>query len=421
MKPIRLRRPAVMVGLAGLALGAAMLVPSAASADVPNPPLGQFAGGLTFSPASGSSAVDPTFTAAHACPTGTANATISVIDTSSNEQAVSNPVDGAAATTPGFQGSLLAGTMSLLPVFAGGTLPASYEFVVDCHAQAGVPGTLTDYVIINMAADGSWQVQGSVQQPTPTTTTLSAPSNVPSGGNVTLNATVSPAAAAGTVQFKDGTANLGAAVAVTSGTAQFSTTTLADGPHPITAVFTPTDATAFGASTSSGVTVNVGGITGTETINVNVPQSEGAFVLTVSATAVNLTDAVLNAAGTVFQSTGSLSPVTVSDGRNQSKPGWRVSGQVSDFVNGALVIDGNSLGWTPAITTPNAANDVVAGPAVTAGSNPGLKQGSGLASAAVAKGLGTTVLGGGLDLQVPASTTAGHYTATLTITAIPAA
>ncbi len=421
MKPLHLKRPAVLVGLVGTALGAILLVPGVASADVPNPPLGQNAGGLSFSPSSGSSSVDPTFTAAHACPTGTANATISVIDTAGNEQAVSNPVDGAAATTAGFQGALLSGTMGLLPLFAGGTLPTSYEFVVDCHTQAGVAGTLTDYVIVDMAADGSWAVHGSVQQPTVTTTTLTAPGNVPSGGNVTLTATVAPAAAAGTVQFKDGSTNLGTPVTVTNGTAQFSTTTLADGPHSITAAFTPANANAFGASVSQPSTVTVGGINGSETITVNVPQSEGTFVLTVSATPVAMTDAVLSADNTTFESTGSIGAVTVSDGRNQSQHGWRVSGQVSDFTDGTHTISGNSLGWSPTITTPNAGANVQPGAAVTPGANPGLKQGSGLASAAATKGLGTTVLGASLDLKVSSSTQAGHYTATLTITSIPSA
>jgi hypothetical protein len=286
-----------------------------------------------------------------------------------------------------------------------------------------VPGTLTDYVILHFNADGSWALPSA--GPTATTTSLTGPTApVTVGTNVTLNATVAPAAAAGTVQFKDGSANLGSPVAVSGGTAQFATTSLAAGSHPITAQFVPTNAAAFGGSTSNTVTVTVnpaGSNTGTETINVNVPQSEGVFVMTVSATPVQMSDAVLSSDSTHFTSTGTLGAVTVSDGRNQSKPGWRISGQVSDFTGGTTTIDGNSLGWAPTISTPNAANDVVAGSAVTAGSNPGLKQGSGLASAAAAKGLGTTVLGAALSLSVPSSTAAGAYSATLTITAIPTA
>jgi len=194
------------------------------------------------------------------------------------------------------------------------------------------------------------------------------------------------------------------------------------GDHSITAQFVPTDPNAFSGSTSSAVTVHVvanNGLTGTESINVNVPLSEGVFTLTVSGTAVQLTDAINN--GTVFDSTGQLSAVTVSDGRQQSKPGWSVSGQVSDFTSGANSIDCNDLGWSPVITTPNTAGDVTAGPAVTPGSNPGLKNGSALASAAAGHGLGTTTLGAGLHLQAPLDTVAGAYNATLTVTAVTSA
>jgi hypothetical protein len=423
MKTIHLKRSAALVGLAVAAMGAVQIVPGVASAQVPNPVVGQFAGGLTFTPASGNGGETPTFTAAHACPTGTANATVVVIDLGKNEQGYSNPVDSVTASTPGWGGPLLF-TMSLAPIIAGtGTLPESFEFVVDCHVTAGVPGTLTDYAIVNYAADGSWNM-GTSTGPVQTTTSVTGPSTVQVGGNVTLNATVAPANAAGTVQFKDNGVNLGSPVAVASGAAQFSTTTLAAGAHPITAQFVPTSATAFGGSTSPVFTVTVSSTSGntqTETINVNVPSSEGAFVMTVSSTPVQMSAAVLSADSTTFTSTGTLGAVTVSDGRNQSAPGWRISGQVSDFANGTKTIDGNSLGWTPTITTANAANDVTAGPAVAAGANPGLKQGSGLASAAAAKGVGSTVIGANLALTAPATTAAGTYSATLTITAVASA
>jgi hypothetical protein len=423
MKTIHLKRSAVLVGLVGVAMGAFLLVPGAASADVPNPPFGQFNGGLTLSVTSGTGAEQPNWTAGHACPAGTANATLVTWDngTPIAEQGLSNPVPGTDVGTAGFGNQMLF-PMSLVPAIAGGTLPTQYEFAVDCHATAGVQGTILDYTIVNFAADGSWRVN-STAGPTATTTTLSAtPSTVQVGGNVTLNATVSPAAAAGSVQFKDGSANLGSPVAVTSGAAQFSTTSLTAGGHQITAVFTPTDATAFSGSTSNSASVTVtSSLVQPETINVNIPSAEGILVLTVSSTPVQMSQAVLSADSTTFSSTGTLGDVTVSDGRNQSHPGWRVTGQVSDFTNGTNTIDGNGLGWTPSIKTPNAANDVVAGPAVAAGSNPGLKQGSGLASAAAAKGLGTTVLSAALSLTAPSSTAAGSYSATLTITAIPTA
>ena len=65
----------------------------------------------------------------------------------------------------------------------------------------------------------------------------------------TLTATVTPTAAGGSVQFQDCTAPLGNPVTVADGSASM-TTTLASGTHSLTAVFTPTNATAFTGSMS---------------------------------------------------------------------------------------------------------------------------------------------------------------------------
>ena len=199
---------------------------------------------------------------------------------------------------------------------------------------------------------------------------------------------------------------------------------LSEGPHSIVARFTPTNPMDYLASESlpyAFVTQpGSGSPAGTETVNVNIPQIDGAFTVTVDQTPVSLGTAQPN--GAVLEATGQLSPVTVNDGRIVSKPGWRASGQVSDFTRDTNPpIDGNSLGWTPTITTPNPANDVTAGLAVAAGSNPGLRQGAGLANAGAGQGLGPSVLGAGLDLRVPPSTNPGAYSATLTITVIDTA
>jgi hypothetical protein len=420
MKAIHLKRSAVLAGLVGAAMGAVLLVPAAAQAQVSNPPKGQNPGGMTLSPAAGAGTVTPNFSAAHACPAGTINATISLIDNAGHEQQVGGPFNSTTVGAAPWNGAFFA-TMGDIFGVSGATGADTFEIVVDCHATAGVPGTFTDSTFVSFNADGS-TYSSSATPPAgavATTTSLTGPSLVQTGGNVTLNATVAPGNAVGKVEFFDGSTSMGAPVTLTNGTAQFSTTTLSTGSHPITAKFEPTDPNAFKTSTSNTVTVTVtsGDVQG-ETINVNVPRAEGVFTMTVSTTPVHLTDAVLSADNTTFESTGQLGSVTVSDGRNQSQPGWSISGQVSDFSDGTHTFTGNDLGWTPQITTPNAAHDVVAGPAVPAQANPGLKQGSGLASAAVTKGLGTTVLGAALDLKVPSSTAPGAYSATLTITAV---
>lgn len=86
--------------------------------------------------------------------------------------------------------------------------------------------------------------------PQATTTEISASDPaVLAGHTVTFTATVAPAVA-GTVEFFDGTESLGSA-GVTDGVATLDTTTLGSGAHPVTAVFTPADATVAAPSTSA--------------------------------------------------------------------------------------------------------------------------------------------------------------------------
>jgi phosphate ABC transporter phosphate-binding protein len=151
-----------------------------------------------------------------------------------------------------------------------------------------------------------------------------------------------------------------------------------------------------------------------ETINVNIAaQSSGSLILTVDSTPVTMSTP--RNIGTALDSTGSLSPVTVSDTRDPSHPGWDLSGSVSAFTNAANTFSANAMGWTPTITTADPANDVTVGPVVAA-NNPGLGTTSALADAATGQGVGTTVLGAALDLELPFTTATGNYSATLTLT-----
>jgi hypothetical protein len=424
MKQLHLRRSIAVAGVVGAGMVAALMMPVAASAEVSNPPTGQFPGGLHLTPASGDGTVIPTFQTDHACPAGTVQGQIDMITPSGPATSffASDPFDAGLVSQP-FPGKFNSdmGTMFLVSAATGAD---TFEFAVDCQTQAGQVGVYTDSVFVTYNADGSqWTSSATPPAGTASTTTsVTGPQLVQVGGNATLTATVTPAGAAGSVEFFDNGNSLGAPVPVDNGTASFSTTTLTAGAHPITAKFTPTDPSKFSGSTSNSFTVTVtsGNVQG-ETINVNVPHSEGVFTMTVSNTPVQLSEAVLSADNTTFESTGELGSVTISDGRNQTQPGWSVSGQVGDFSDGSHTITGNSLGWTPAITTPNAAGDVTAGSPIAAGANPGLKQGGGLASAGADKGLGTTVLGADLDLKVPSSTQPGSYSATLTVTAVESA
>jgi Bacterial Ig-like domain (group 3) len=95
---------------------------------------------------------------------------------------------------------------------------------------------------------------------TSTALAVSPVSSVAQGIRVTLTATITPSTAVGTVQFKDATTDIGAPVTVSNnGTASGSTSTLAPGPHQLTAVFTPADPAAFSPSTSPAIPLTVTG------------------------------------------------------------------------------------------------------------------------------------------------------------------
>jgi hypothetical protein len=109
----------------------------------------------------------------------------------------------------------------------------------------------TTYDSVDIQVTGNtWSVVYPAPVTTPTTTSLSTTPSSPqvAGTSVQLNASVSPAVS-GTVQFEDGTTNIGSPVTVSSGTASISTSTLSVGSHALHAVFTPAAGLAYSGST----------------------------------------------------------------------------------------------------------------------------------------------------------------------------
>jgi hypothetical protein len=428
MKFSHLKRTAVMAGLVCASLGAMLLAPAAAQANVTNPPQGTQPGNITLTPGTSTDYnIVPNFQTTTPCPApNNSFAFIVVIGNDGQEHLLSSLFQGATIQQPnGFSGSLGASANDILGLAAPIVVPGqTFEITVDCRASQTVHGVYAQSTFITFPADGvsAWSTSSQPPSgPAATTTTLTpATQTVGVGGNATVTAHVAPSSAAGSVQFKDGSTNLGSPIAVSGGTAVFSTTSLSTGSHSITGTFVPTDSSAFSASTSAPVTVIVtSGNVQAETINVNVPQSQGPFIMTVSTTPVSLGTAALSSDFTHFSASGTIGDVSVSDERNQTVPGWTITGQVSAFSDGTHTIPGTSLGWGPLVKTQNTAGDIVAGSAVTAGSNPGLTAASTLASAGVGKGLHNSVLSASLDFEAPASSQPGAYSATLTITAMP--
>ncbi|MDH6680987.1 hypothetical protein M2284_005229 [Rhodococcus sp. LBL1] len=102
-----------------------------------------------------------------------------------------------------------------------------------------------------------------------TTTTLTVPPTAATGSAVQLTATVAPAEASGTVQFKDGDTNIGAPVPVNSGSASLSYAFGSLGAHSITAVYSGT--TGFASSTSAAQSIAVTPPSAATTTSITVP------------------------------------------------------------------------------------------------------------------------------------------------------
>ncbi|MGW0174578.1 beta strand repeat-containing protein [Rhodococcus sp. NPDC003322] len=122
------------------------------------------------------------------------------------------------------------------------------------------------------------------------TTTLTAPATATIGAAVDLSATVAPADATGTVEFKDGATVLGSAP-VTAGTATLNHTFTTTGNHDITAVYSG-DAT-HNPSTSAAATVDVTVV-------------ESAVTLTAPATTDTTTPVELTATVSPADATGTV-------------------------------------------------------------------------------------------------------------------
>jgi hypothetical protein len=141
--------------------------------------------------------------------------------------------------------------------------------------------------VANSAPPGNTPQPTEALAPIATSTALnvSPASPVVQGTRVTLTATITPSTAVGTVQFKDGTTDIGTPVTVSNnGTVSRYTSLLAPGSHQLTAVFTPANPAAFSSSTSPAATYVVAVPTGTAN---NAGMAGGTGTATSTATGTN--------------------------------------------------------------------------------------------------------------------------------------
>ena len=208
--------------------------------------------------------------------------------------------------------------------------------------------------------------------PSSTTTLNSSTTTATIGQNITLTATVAGSTPTGTVQFKDGTTNLGNAVTLSNGVAMYSTTALALGAHTITASYSGD--VGNNASASSAISVTVTKAPSAISLSSSNTTTTQGQSITLSAT---LSGKLIS--GTVQFMDGATSLGTVT-----------INNCVMTFTTSALSVgthnitaiysgDGNNLGSTsafvvqtvnPAITTTSTAlnassNSVAIGQNVT--------------------------------------------------------
>jgi hypothetical protein len=261
---MRLASGALVVAVA---VGGSLLTGGAAAAA---PPAGTL-GSLTITPVTGSDTTAPTARTSGPCPATAQGANVLItgpVGVADPTFPADNPypivtfTDVSFSTTDPFD---LSFELSLKDAAADRGKPlqaGEYDLTAQCVKRlGGVEGTFTGAMFFTSPT--AWQTTdptgGGDPAATITTLTTSPGGPVEAGTEVTLNAAVTPAGVVGSVQFKDGGTDIGGPVAVSSGTASMRTSTLSAGTHQLTAVFTPTDSTAFGASTSLAVSFVVNG------------------------------------------------------------------------------------------------------------------------------------------------------------------
>ncbi|MFC0532540.1 Ig-like domain-containing protein [Phytohabitans kaempferiae] len=365
-------------------------------------------GTITLTETNGTVDANPMFTSATSadpCPTGYGeNAGLRVGPVGGPYQNLGRPLGGG-----GFDQAdvTIEPNRSFATALGATPAPGNYLIIIECFSLTA--GRHADEFQLPIVVEGSnWRVDtGPVAEATATDLAIAPAGPVESGAEVTLTATVTPAAATGTVEFRRGAGTVIGSAPVASGSATLTTTSLPIGTHSITASFVPANASAFqpSASSAQSVTVEPGdGPSGQQEIVADV--TPGAFSLAVAG------NQALLAGGTVGGSaTGDLQSATVTDLRG-SNAGWDLTGQLEDFntTPATTPIGAANLTWAPTASKTSGSGSVSAGTSADLGAT------RTLCSAAAASSAGVFSCGAGLTLSVPDTATPGGYAATLTLT-----
>ncbi|MCX5043599.1 Ig-like domain-containing protein [Aldersonia sp. NBC_00410] len=207
----------------------------------------------------------------------------SVVDVSAADVATTTALTAPATATEGLSVDLSA---AVSPAQAGGTVqfkdgatdlgapvPVTAGVATLAHTFTGVGAHSITAVYSGgtgfLASTSAASVVDVSAADVATTTALTAPATATNGQSVSLSATVSPAEAGGTVQFKDGATDLGAPVAVNAGVATLDHTFTDNGAHSITAVYS--GGTGFLGSTSAASVIDVSAANVATTTALTVP------------------------------------------------------------------------------------------------------------------------------------------------------
>ncbi|MGH3857095.1 MAG: Ig-like domain-containing protein [Pseudonocardiaceae bacterium] len=200
----------------------------------------------------------------------------SVPFTVSGAAATNTTLSASSTATPPVQGSSVVLAATVSPMTAAGTVQfrdgatnigtavavtngtasqTTTTLTVGPHQLTAV-FTPTDTNLYGTSTSSAVTFMISGATTTGTTLDTAPTSPVVENTPMTMTATVTPAAAIGSVQFRDGNTNIGAPVTVNNGTAK-ENATLGVGRHQLTAIFTPTNTSIYSTSTSPGKTYDV--------------------------------------------------------------------------------------------------------------------------------------------------------------------